>query len=81
MAPLNPRRSLLVSLRMRLLRGLTAKTLPCGCVVGVYETYNDGVVATIDVRGPRCAEPDHALHGVVALNPSAQEPPIGVMDL
>lgn len=53
---------------MRFLRGLGGKALPCGCLVGVYETYNGGVVATIDARGPDCDQPDHRLHDVVPLN-------------
>ena len=39
---------------MRLLRGLSGRVLPCGCLVGVYETYEGEVVATIDARGKQC---------------------------
>ena len=53
---------------MRLLRGLSGRVLPCGCLVGVYETYSGGVVATIDARGPACGQPDHRLHGAVDLS-------------
>jgi len=52
---------------MRFLRGLAGKALSCGCLVGVYETYDGGVVATIDARGPECTHPDHRLHEVVQL--------------
>jgi hypothetical protein len=52
---------------MRFLRGLTGRVLPCGCLVGVYETYEGRVVATIDARGPACFEPEHRLHAVVPL--------------
>ena len=52
---------------MRLLRGLAGRVLPCGCLVGVYETYSSGIVATIDVRGPLCECDDHRLHGLVDL--------------
>ena len=45
---------------MRLLRVLTGQLLPCGCLVGVYETYDGRVVASIDARGFDCA--DHRLH-------------------
>lgn len=58
----------MVSPRMRLLRGLAGRVLSCGCLVGVYETYNSGVVATIDARGPLCEHNDHRLHGLVDLH-------------
>jgi hypothetical protein len=50
---------------MRLLRGLSGRVLSCGCLVGVYETYDGAVVATIDARGPRCSSRDHRLHAVI----------------
>ena len=62
MAPLNPRLKKLVSPRMRLLRGLAGRALPCGCLVGVYETYSGGVIATVDACGPGCHRPEHRLH-------------------
>ena len=55
----------MVSPGMRLLRGLSGRVLPCGCLVGVYETYSGAVVATVDARGPACPREDHALHGLV----------------
>jgi hypothetical protein len=51
---------------MRILRGLTGRVLPCGCLVGVYETYEGRVVATIDACGPACFEPEHRLHAPVS---------------
>jgi hypothetical protein len=75
--PLNPRRQLLVSPGMRFLRGLAGKALPCGCLVGVYETYNGGIVATIDARGAQCRHPDHSLHEIVSLNASASPSEVG----
>ncbi|HYN06479.1 MAG TPA: hypothetical protein VES67_03720 [Vicinamibacterales bacterium] len=47
---------------MRLLRGLGGKTLKCGCLVGVYETYDSKIVTVIDVRGERCPDPKHRRH-------------------
>lgn len=45
---------------MRILRGLTSRLLPCGCLAGVYETY-DGVVTTLlDERDATCPDPNHA---------------------
>lgn len=45
---------------MRLLRGLTSRLLACGCLVGVYETYDGRVVASIDARSSGCTV--HRLH-------------------
>jgi hypothetical protein len=44
---------------MRIRRGVSSRFLPCGCVAGVYETYNGEIVAIIDARGAACAEPTH----------------------
>ncbi|MEO8483298.1 MAG: hypothetical protein ABI634_13885 [Acidobacteriota bacterium] len=51
---------------MRLLRGLTGEVLTCGCLVGVYETYEGRVVVTIDARGASCPDPTHTRHAVVS---------------
>jgi hypothetical protein len=40
--------------------------LPCGCLIGVYETYDRDVIATIDARGAACRLPAHRLHAVVS---------------
>jgi hypothetical protein len=53
---------------MRLLRGLGGRVLPCGCLVGIYETYENQVVATIDAPGVTCAEPEHRLHYLVPVD-------------
>lgn len=37
---------------MRILRRLRSRALPCGCLVGVYETYADQTVAIVDAKGP-----------------------------
>lgn len=44
---------------MRILRGLTGRLLPCGCIAGVYETYDGNVVALLDDRHAACADPRH----------------------
>ena len=46
---------------MRLLRGLAGRVLACGCLLGVYETYDGGVVSTVDAVGPSCTD-RHRLH-------------------
>jgi hypothetical protein len=45
---------------MRILRGLTSRLLPCGCLAGVYETYDGLVTTLLDEREPSCKDPTHA---------------------
>jgi hypothetical protein len=52
---------------MRILRGLGSRRLPCGCVAGVYETYDAAIVVILDARGAECAV---AAHQVGKLVPS-----------
>lgn len=42
---------------MRVLRILTSSTLPCGCLVGIYELYNGRTIAIVDA--PACGRPEH----------------------
>ena len=44
---------------MRILRGLGSRALPCGCLVGVYETYANQTVAIIDAKGSDCQDRQH----------------------
>ena len=44
---------------MRILRGLTSRLLPCGCMAGIYETYDGTVVTLLDDRGADCRIPTH----------------------
>jgi hypothetical protein len=50
---------------MRILRGLSSKRLACGCVAGVYETYDGLVVAVIDAPGSACTNDRHAIGKIV----------------
>ena len=50
---------------LRILRGLDSRTLPCGCLVGVYETYRSQTVAIIDVKGSSCTQPGHCIDSPV----------------
>ena len=52
---------------LRILRGLDSRALPCGCLVGVYETYAAETVAIIDAKGIRCAERKHRVDSAVEL--------------
>jgi hypothetical protein len=59
---------------MRILRGLRSRLLPCGCVVGIYETYENEIVAIVDARGAACREDAHEPGKQVPLTPDmAQE--------
>jgi hypothetical protein len=44
---------------MRILRLLSSRPLPCGCLAGIYETYDGPTVWILDVRGQGCAAPEH----------------------
>jgi hypothetical protein len=43
----------------RILRGLSSRRLPCGCLLGIYETYDGRVVSILDTRDEQCGEPRH----------------------
>jgi hypothetical protein len=38
---------------------LTSRLLPCGCIAGIYETYDGAVVALLDERQPTCGDRAH----------------------
>jgi hypothetical protein len=44
---------------MRILRVVGSGLLPCGCFVGLYETYSGPTVQIIEERGVSCRERDH----------------------
>jgi len=50
---------------MRILRGLSSRLLPCGCVAGIYETYDGLIVAVIDAPGSGCDDDRHGRGKVV----------------
>jgi len=53
----------------RCVRGMA---LPCGCVVGVYETYAGGAIAVIDVVASSCAGLGHDVNVVVTEQPGSR---------
>ena len=64
---------------MRILRGLGSRSLPCGCLVGVYETYATETVAVIDAKGSMCTNTEHRVdspidYAIVASPDDAQPP-------
>lgn len=46
---------------MRILRLLSSRPLPCGCLAGIYETYDGPIARVVDARDPRCHDPGHRL--------------------
>jgi hypothetical protein len=44
---------------MRILRGVGSRTLPCGCLIGFYETYDNKTIAVVDARGASCTNTAH----------------------
>ena len=63
---------------MRILRGLTGRTLSCGCLAGAYETYGGEIVWIVDARDPACGNTTHAagqqLAGAPDTPPSDEHP-------
>jgi hypothetical protein len=58
---------------MRILRGVGSRTLPCGCLIGLYETYKGPIVALIDARGSTCSDAAHRVDAAVSLeNPGTE---------
>jgi hypothetical protein len=54
---------------MRILRGLSSRRLPCGCVAGIYETYSAEVVTVIDAREETCRHESHLRGEQIRLEP------------
>lgn len=44
---------------MRILRGLSGRVLSCGCLIGIYETYEGQTVGILDAQNVSCADPAH----------------------
>jgi hypothetical protein len=57
-----------------IVRGLGARTLACGCVIGLYETYDGRAIAIVDVRGTECNNPRHRLNGEIDIAETVATP-------
>ncbi len=53
---------------MRILRVVGSGLLPCGCFVGLYETYSGPTVQVIEEKGLSCTDPAHAPGAQIALS-------------
>jgi len=51
----------------RILRGLSSRLLPCGCLLGVYETYEGTVIGLVDAKAAHCGDAEHAAGNVLPL--------------
>jgi len=51
---------------MRIYRVLRGSVRPCGCLVGVYETFDGGTVGIIDERGNNCPDRSHRVGRPIA---------------
>ena len=47
---------------LRILRGLAGRALHCGCLLGVYETYDGKTIAIVDAKGSDCKDPAHLVN-------------------
>jgi hypothetical protein len=63
---------------MRILRQLSSRPLPCGCLVGIYETYAGPIVWILDARGEGCTAPEHRPGGHLEPAGSCESAPIDV---
>jgi len=44
---------------MRILRILQSHSMPCGCFVGIYETYEGRTVTIVEEPAATCRHPSH----------------------
>ena len=62
---------------LRILRGLGGRTLACGCLIGLYETYSKETIAIVDATGTDCVDRTHRVDSSVdrALIEPRPQPP------
>ena len=53
---------------MPILRGTNSALLPCGCVIGLYETYGSQTVAIVDLKSSTCTDRLHRENARVQWN-------------
>jgi hypothetical protein len=44
---------------------VSGHVLPCGCLVGTYETWTRGVITIVDARGRRCGDDRHQANAIL----------------
>ena len=50
---------------MPILRGTNSAQLPCGCLIGLYETYRGRTIAIIDLKGSSCTDRPHRVNAQI----------------
>jgi hypothetical protein len=50
---------------MRILRGVGSRILSCGCLAGLYETYQGTTVTVLDACGSGCGDPLHRVDTII----------------
>jgi hypothetical protein len=50
---------------MRILRGVGSRILACGCLVGLYETYDGRIIAVIDSCSAACTDKSHRVNAAL----------------
>ncbi len=58
---------------MRILRGLSSKFLPCGCLAGVYETYDGAIVGILDAKADACHVKTHRNGKMITVDSSVSQ--------
>ena len=43
------------------------RVLPCGCLVGIYDTWKGETVTIVDSRGEQCGHIDHRDNAVIKI--------------
>jgi hypothetical protein len=57
---------------MAILRGVSSRQLACGCLIGVYETYDGEIVSILDARRESCVDPAHVEGQTVPNQPESR---------
>jgi hypothetical protein len=60
---------------MRIRLALNSYTRPCGCLVGVYETYAGQVIDILDAPGERCSDASHREGTILAKSQMVSQRP------
>jgi hypothetical protein len=54
----------------RILRGLSSRLLQCGCLLGIYETYEGTVIGLVDAKAGACHDASHDAGNVLPVSSS-----------
>jgi len=57
----------------RILRGLSSKLLQCGCLLGIYETYEGTVIGMVDAKAAGCEDESHDGRNVLPMSGAGED--------